>query len=213
VLVAAGSSRSSVSGLPSRDIAWPVRVACVLLVIAATAAQLIDFAVYDQRVRLLDMMTHRSIFGVVSLAALATAAIACAVAAMCRGPRRRDSALLAALLALLLTFRVTRPAHVLLIAFPVSALALALLWVVAPEGGARRLLREGCVVLVLAFAVQGIGGRIVSELGRGPDTWLYQLKAVAKHSGELAGWVLIAGGMTAVAADCARRRRPSEAPG
>ena len=179
---------------------WRVRIVAAAIAIAATTTQLIDFAVYDQRLGPLDMMTHNSIFGITSLAALALAAVASLAAALRGGERSRELVGLSALLALLLALRIAHPAHVLLIAVPLGAAALTLLWSAAPGGTARRVLREGCIVLVVAFVVHGIGTKVVSMLGLGPETWGYQLKAVVKHSGELAGWVLIAGGLVAAAA-------------
>ena len=56
-----------------------VWAAAATLAVAATTAQLVDFGVYRQRLKLLDMMTHRSIFGIASLAVLAIAAFSCAL--------------------------------------------------------------------------------------------------------------------------------------
>jgi hypothetical protein len=171
-----------------------VRAATVTVAAAATTTQLVDFGVYANRVRLLDMLTHRSLFGVVSLAVVALAAGACALLALGARDRRRP-ALLAVLLGALLVLRIAQPSHVLLLALPLNAAALLLLWNAPLPPAARRVLRDGCVVLVLAFAVHGVGEKIVAELGYGPDTWAYQIKAVVKHSGELAGWTLVAGGL------------------
>jgi hypothetical protein len=174
---------------------WAARTLAVALAVAATTTQLIDFGVYGRRLKLLDMMTHRSIFGVVSLAVLAAAACACALLALRERERRRRLASLGAVLAALLALRLAQPPHVLLLALPASAAALALLWTTALPGSARRVLQEGCVVLVLAFVIHGVGEKIVADLGYGPETWAYQIKAVVKHSGELAGWALVAGGL------------------
>jgi hypothetical protein len=191
---------------------WPARIVAAVIALAATTAQLVDFGVYDQRLRPLDMMTHNSIFGVVSLAALGIAVLASWAAAV-RGPGRRlELAVLGGLLALLLALRIAQPAHVLIVALPVSAVALVLLWTTAPPGAARRVLRDGSIVLVAAFVVHGIGAKIVSMLGLGPETWGYQLKAVVKHSGELAGWVLVALGLSSIVVQRDRARRPWTQP-
>jgi len=177
--------------------------------IAATTAQLVDFGVYDQRLRALNMMTHNSIFGIASLTALALAVAASFVASFRGTERRLELACLGGLLSVLLALRVAQPPHVLLLALPVSVAALALLWTIAPPGETRRILRDGCIVLVGAFVVHGIGAWIVQRLGLGPDSWGYQLKAVVKHTGELAGWVLVAFALTAVALGRAPARRRS----
>lgn len=175
--------------------AWGVRAAVCVLAAAATTAQLIDFGVYGQRLRLLDMTTHRSIFGVASLGVLAVAMCACVLLSVAHERRRTRRAALGAVLAFLLVLRIAQPSHVLLLSLPASAAALVLLWTVLPPGPARRLVREGGIVLVAAFAVHGVGEKLVAELGYGPDTWAYQIKAVVKHSGELAGWALVACGL------------------
>jgi hypothetical protein len=84
---------------------------------------------------------------------------------------------------------------VLVLALPASAAALVLLWTAPSHEPGRRLIREGCIVLALAFVVHGVGEKIVADLGYGPETWAYQIKAVVKHIGELAGWALVAGGL------------------
>ena len=174
---------------------WAARAVAVTLAVAATTTQLIDFGVYGQRVRLLNMMTHRSIFGIVSLAVLVAAACACVLLALGERDQRKRLASLGALFVALLALRIAQPPHVLLLALPANAAALVLLWTAPLSGSARRVLRDGCIVLVLAFGVHGIGEKVVADLGYGPDTWAYQIKAVVKHSGELLGWSLVAGGL------------------
>jgi hypothetical protein len=44
------------------------------IAVTASTAQLIDFGVYDQRLEALNVMTHNSVFAVVSLASSVTAA-------------------------------------------------------------------------------------------------------------------------------------------
>lgn len=171
-------------------LAWRIRALVCVLAAAATTAQLIDFGLYGQRLRLLDMMTHRSIFGVVSLGVLAFAACACMLL------RRRAFSALGLILVFLLGLRIAQPPHVLALSIPASAAAFILLWSAPLPGPARRLVREGCVVLVAAFVVHGVGEKLVAELGYGVATWPYQIKAVVKHSGELAGWALVAGGLS-----------------
>jgi hypothetical protein len=191
---------------------WAVRALAIALAAAATTTQLIDFGVYGRRLRLLDMMTHRSIFGIVSLAVLATALCACVLLTLVARDHRRRLALLGTVLAALLALRLAQPPHVLLLALPASAAALALLWTAAPQGSARRVVQEGCVVLVLAFGIHGIGEKIVADLGYGPETWAYQIKAVVKHSGELAGWALVAGGLILSLLRTRPRRSSSRSP-
>ena len=139
----------------------PVRLAAAAVALAASTAQLVDFGVYDQRLRAWDMMTHNSVFGVVSLAALGVAVLAALATAIQDDERRVQFACLSGLLGLLLALRIAQPPHVLLLALPVSVAALGLLWTAAPAGTARRVMRDGCIVLALAFLVHGVGAAIV----------------------------------------------------
>jgi hypothetical protein len=186
---------ASVGAMVQARLAWTLRGAVCALAVAATTAQLVDFGVYGQRLRLLDMTTHRSIFGVASLAVLALAACASVLLAAPQDGRRRHFAVLAGILAFLLAVRIAQPPHVLLLSLPGTAAAFVLLWTAPLPASVQRLVREGCIVLVAAFVVHGIGEKVVADLGYGPETWAYQIKAVVKHSGELAGWALVAGGL------------------
>jgi len=188
----------------------PVRLAAAPVALAASTAQLVDFGLYDQRLRPWHMMTHNSVFGVVSLAALGVAVLAALATAIQDDERRVQFACLSGLLGLLLALRIAQPPHVLLLALPVSVAALGLLWTAAAAGTARRVMRDGCIVLALAFLVHGVGAAIVSWLGLGPETWGYQLKALVKHSGELAGWLLVAAALTLLALE--RKRKPKVGP-
>jgi hypothetical protein len=93
---------------------------------------------------------------------------------------------------------------VLVLGLPFVAVALILLWRVGGE--TRPLIRAGCLLLIASFAihvleVRSLGGSL------DPETWAYQLRCLAKHDAELAGWVLIAGGLLSVARGTRVRER------
>jgi hypothetical protein len=184
---------------------WAVRAALATALVGA-ATQLIDFGFFDLRVRWLDQTTHASVFGVLSVLALAVAVAFALALAAARGVGDRRLLFLPPLLSILLVLRVEHPLHVLLYALPFAAATFAVLWTLDAATGAARLVRLGCLSLVGSYAVHAAGTSIVSHLGYGPQTWPYQVKLVTKHSGEIAGWMLVAAGLlSALARELARR--------
>lgn len=176
-----------------------VRGAAVLAAVAVGAAHLVDFGVYGLRLQAFDSLTRGSVGGIASLAALAVGTVACVPLALQRRSERRGWAFLGGALCVLLALRIAQPAHVLVVALPFTIAAFYLLWTTG-EGKANRLLQEGCVVLALSFVLHAVGTRVLSAFGYGPDSWAYQVKVVLKHSGELGGWLLVAGGLVVLAA-------------
>lgn len=179
-------------------ICWYGVRASVVVALSASAAQLIDFAIVDQGIRLLDMKTHASVFGVVSLLALCVACGAALLLAADSMPSR-TLALLPPLLAVLLGLRLLHPDGVILFALPFAVATLALLWrhVGVPGSDAQRVIRAGCVTLGGAYLVHAFGGSPVVGLGYGDDTWPYEARLLVSHVGELAGWMVVATGLVA----------------
>jgi hypothetical protein len=185
-----------------------VRVAAAASAAAVVIMQFVDYGVFHLRVRALDGLTHASIPGVASLSALAMAA--CGSFAVAATGRRSSMTWVAlgGVLLCVLALRLAHPIHVLVFGLPVMAAALALLLMQHV-----RLLRDGCVVLAGSLIIHAFGSEIVSALGYGVDSWAYQVKAVVKHGGELAGWLLVAGGVLVILEDdrggsLVRRRAP-----
>jgi len=167
-----------------------VAVVCLIL------AQAIDYGLFQLRIGLLNSETHASIFGVASLAAQGLAALAAAV----RSRESRWSAgwmVVAALTAALLVARVGVSFRAALLLGPVAVLFL-LIWYLTsddPEPG-RAVVRAGLAALVFSYAVHAFGPHVVAALGYGENTWPYQMKGMLKHSTELAGWLLVAIGIS-----------------
>jgi hypothetical protein len=153
---------------------------------ALAATHLVDYGVFGLRYQVLDAGTHASLFGALSLLALAVAAVVAI----------RVRPALAALLAILLVLRLASFPHVLVVAVPFLLAALVLMWRLSPLA---------CVLLVVSYTVHGPGEWVVRELGIGYDTWVYQTKIVLKHACELGGWMLL------TAALLAAERRPRRA--
>jgi hypothetical protein len=184
---------------------WEVKFA-VAIALSASAAQLVDFALLDHRARWLDMDTHASVFGAVSLFALASAGIAAALLAISERPRTRASVLLPALLAILLALRLIHPVNVIFLALPFAAATFSALWQYdgGPSSTARRVIRTGCVVLLGSYVVRAVGGVLVSALDYSRHTGPYEAKLLVSHSSELAGWVIVATGLAAAYANVKR---------
>lgn len=176
--------------------AWGIGIALTLAT-AAGAAHLVDWAAYDSHYRLLNLTTHRSVFGAVSL--LSLAAVTAALTWLCWARRTWEPTVLAlvALSLALLGLRTAHPAHVFVVAVPLAAATFVLLWWrIEPRASmARRLLRLGCVTLAISYGLHAFGASAATRLGYGPDTWLYQVEVVVEHCAELAGWILIATGV------------------
>jgi len=197
---AAASRGVRVADAASRALGrWGVPAA-IAGALAASLAQLVDYSAFGLRIRMLDMDTHASVFGVVSLLALLAALAVATLLAVERTTRTRASVLLPWLLTGLLALRVLHPAHVIVFALAPAAATLVILWrdTGAPRSYARRLIRAGCVVLLGSYAVHAFGGSAVSSLGSGTGSWAYQVELTIRHSAELAGWTLVAAGLASI---------------
>jgi hypothetical protein len=178
----------------------------VAAALALVVSQIIDFTVFDLRIRALDSDTHRSIFGVLSL--LAQAGTVFAVAMRCVSPSRRAGwVAVGALIAGLLPVRALLPEQPLAFALPVTVAFVLLWWLtMADYPAARTVLRVGLFLLAFSFVVHVVGPRIIDHLGYGYGTWPYEVKGMTKHSTELVGWILLS---TGVLAGLFATRRPT----
>jgi hypothetical protein len=79
-------------------------------------------------------------------------------------------------------------------------LALAVcLWMVDDRSSHTVALRAGLATLFVSFAIHVFGPHVVHALGWGDNTWADQIKIGLKQGTELAGWLLVLGGLCAVA--------------
>jgi hypothetical protein len=181
------------------------------LALAAAAADLVEFAVAHRVSPAFDLDRHASLFGGVSLLALAVACVAAQVAAILAPERRGRSALLAVLLAAVLALRIDHPARVLVLSIPLLAAVFVALWQYAPDGSGRRLLRAACIVLAVAYAAHAVDTWFLtgSPLASDPARWGEQIVSAIKHGTELAGWALAAGGLIVLWGAAAPAIRPA----
>jgi hypothetical protein len=165
----------------------------VLLGVVSAAAQVVSYH-YGIRDHILDSSSDNSVGGALTALLLASTVALSWLLALAR--RNAQSVVLAACLSVVFAFELADPPHRVAISTPFGLVAVVLLWrLAATDRLAGRLLRAGCVVLGLAFVGHSFGSWLVDRLDYGPDSWLYQLKAIVKHSGELAAWTLIGSGL------------------
>jgi len=174
----------------------------VFIVVGVTiAAHLIDFGVYDLRIRIMDAGLGSSPVAWVSPVALAVALAATIVLAR----RKRITVALVPVLAVVLVLATRHLGeslpHWQLLLLPPLGIALLLLWREADrlDPLAARICRAGCVLLVAAFALHVFGGALLHAIGIGVDSWAYQVKIAFKEGFEIAGFLLVASGLAATA--------------
>jgi len=171
---------------------WGLRIAVFLGVLSA-GAQVIayHYGLHDQ---ILDSSNDNSVGGALTAILLAATVVVAWLLALVR--RSTRTTLIAACLSIVFAFELTDLPHRRVISAPFGLVAVVLLWRLGSSDPlARRLVRAGCVVLGVAFAGHSFGAWLVNRLDLGWDSWLYQLKAIVKHSGELAAWMLIGSGL------------------
>jgi hypothetical protein len=175
------------------------------VLVAQIVAQIIDFTVYDLRIGALNSNVDSSVFGVLSLAA----EVAMACAAALRGlesAHRGRWLVLAAIAAALVAVRAAAPGSAMIVAVPV-AVVFVLVWSLTSSdpGRARTIVRVALFLLAFSFVVHLVGLKIVNSLGYDGNSWPYQVKSLLKHGSELAGWILLATGISATARAGLRR--------
>jgi hypothetical protein len=165
----------------------------VFLGVLSAGAQIISYH-YGLRDQILDSSTDNSVGGAVTALLLASTVVVAWLVALTR--RGTQTMLIAACISIVFAFELTDLPHRRVLSAPFGLVAVVLLWRLASSDRlARRLLRAGCVVLGVAFVGHSLGVWLVNRLDLGWDSWLYQLKAIVKHSGELAAWTLIGSGL------------------
>jgi hypothetical protein len=194
-------------------------LATIVIVVAVSAAQLINYGFFDQRIPALDPASDGGVFGWVGDIALAAAAVSAWVLAARMRSARPVAVVLAALLTFLAVDDVVRlHDHIPhWLAFYLPVLAAAFVCLVAVARGSRgqgpvvldRLIGTGVVLLVFSFLLHLFGRRLLLELGLSDTAGLaYQTKAAVKHGTEVVGWLLIALGLLRLGTPVTRHPHP-----
>jgi hypothetical protein len=156
---------------------------------------LLDFGVYDDRIRLLDSSYEWSWSHLAATAAFAACAAIGARAAVAATDRRRAWGTIWAAFSLLLVDNVTRM-HDRIGFWPAIyaplLLAVCVALVTVARGTEReRIVQAGVGLLFGSFVVHVLGPSVVSLMGWGRGSWAYQVKVAIKEGTELAGWLLL----------------------
>jgi hypothetical protein len=194
---------------PSRSLAIIAIPLVALVLVTEATTHLVDYGVYDLRVRAMNANLGSSPVAWVSPAALAIALASAIVLAR----RQRVRPLLAGVLGLILVLSTRHLGESLpfwqLLLLPPLGLGLALLWQAAAKLDplAGRICRVGCGLLVVAFTLHVFGGPGLHQLGVHDHSWPYQIKIAFKEGFEITGWLLVASGLAATACGYMRGSR------
>jgi hypothetical protein len=186
-----------------RRLIWLALVGVGLVVSAAIAAHLVDFGVYQLRIQAMNANLGTSPVAWISPAAILVALLASVILAT--RPVERSRWVLAFALGAVLVLGTHHLGeslpHWQVLLLPPLGLTLVLLWRTAADLDSLigRVLRSGCVLLVLAFALHVFGALVLRRIGVAVDSWPYQVKVALKEGSELSGWLLIAAVLGAAA--------------
>ena len=199
----------------------------IVVVLTGSAAQLINYGFFDQRVQALDSSADGGIFGTIGDISLGAAAVSAWVLAARKRSARPVAVGLAGMLTFLAADKVARLhdhiPHYLAFYLPVLAASFICLVTVARDRSERpqvhadpgadrsaidRLIGVGLLLLAFSFLLHLFGEHLLLALGANSTGLAYQIKAVAKHGTEVAGWLLIALGLLRLSLS---RRRHHEA--
>jgi hypothetical protein len=183
----------------------------IALVVVQAISQVIDFKVFNLRIRALNSDKHDSLFGLASLVAQAAVAAACGLrGGMLQGhrwsewlgtsgARRHRGAWLAlgALVFVLVIVRGLTTFNATVLAIPLVCVFIMLCWLTWRDPGiARFVVWTGLVLMALSLLLHKVG--LAADASTASDyTWAYQLTGIVKHGAELAGWMLLATGVIA----------------
>ena len=178
------------------------------VVFAQAASQWIDFQFFGLRLRVLDSDHHRSVFGALSILAEAAAAVAIGLRAV--STRRHALLSVAVLVGVLTVPRALmnyEPAFkrydVPILLAPLTVVFVVLCALSLHDARQVRFIVWGSLALLAcSFALHAVGPQADldgSQTYLTTHTWAYQGTGMLKHGAELAGWMLLATGMAAVA--------------
>ena len=202
-----------------RDRFLPAAVAgSTLVVVAGSAAQLIDYALH-LGIKMLDSAEDGGAFGVVGdIATVSAAGAAWLVLARVR-PIRPAAVALPPLLSFLALDKIVRlhdhiPHYLVLYTPLLAGAGVCLVDLVRRLPRSRaRVIAAGLVLLGVSFVLHAVGERVLLELGLTDNGWARQVKAVVKHGCEVQGWFLVAIGLAFHALDGRWRSRVGRGPG
>jgi hypothetical protein len=171
------------------------------VVLAGTAAQLVDYGFLGGRVAALDSATDGGIFGVVGDVSLALATAAAWTVLIRMRPVTPATVALPPLLTFLTIDKAFRfhdhIPHWIVFYLPLLAAVFVAAVSIARRMSAScfRVIAIALAMLAGALLINRSGGWILREIGGSDNGWMWQVKAVVKHGLEVAGWLLMALGL------------------
>jgi hypothetical protein len=171
---------------------------------------LIDFGVYDLRIRILDSSAEWSYSHLLATCAFAAGAVACASGTASGRGRRRPCWIACGLFAFLFVDGATR-VHEHVPAWPVVYTPVLIglsisLAAIASGTDQAGVVYIGLALLFGSLAIHVLGPGVVRAFGWTPSGWAYQVKVALKEGTELAGWVILVPAVFRVARGRAGRR-------
>ena len=179
------------------------------MVALLAASQLIDFGVFNLRLRAIDSDYRASVFGVTSL----LAQVGVAAASVWRGRRAERHSwawfVLGTLVAGLVVVRALTTFNATALAVPLTCVFLLVCWLTwGDPGPARNVVWTGLILMMASLLLHEVG--LAADSSTASDyTWPYQILTVVKHGCELAGWAFVA---TGTVAGIVPRRGPTAEP-
>jgi hypothetical protein len=171
------------------------------IVLAGSAAQLMDYGLFHGRVPALNSASDGGLFGVVGDLSITAATLAAWMVLRRVRPRTVAMAALPLVLSFLTVDKIFRlHDHIpgwLVFYLPLLAVTFVVIVAVARRLSPRslRLTAIALALLVGSFLLHQYGGWLLVRLGGSTTGWMYQVKAVVKHGLEVAGWLLVALGL------------------
>lgn len=192
------------NGMAGRRLIGAGILGVCVVVLAQTAAQLIDYRFFGLRLKVIRSNSDGGLFGVIGVIALFLTSAAAWVAFASLPTLRRPLEVLAPVTTFLALDKALRLhdhiPHWLLFYSPLLAAAFLSLLEIARRASfpARPLIIGAVFLLALSFAIHEYGDAVLVRLDEPSTGWMYQLKGVTKHGAELAGWLFVALAITAL---------------
>ena len=166
------------------------------IVLTFAVAQAVDFGFFNLRITWLNADKRLSVFAVASLLAQAATAAVCVGHGYVVGFRREAWFTVGVLVGALVLVRGLASFNASVLAMPLACVFALLCVLTWNDGTSRRVVWAGLVLLAVSLLFHKVG--LDADSSTASDyTWPYQLLGIVKHGSELAGWILIATGITA----------------
>lgn len=174
---------------------------------AVMVTHLVNFGTDDLRIRLLDANSDSSWSHMLIAGTLVVGSAVAVLKARQAGLYRRKlwggSAVILAFLSISeltsLHAKIDNMSWGKLVYAPILIVLSVCLWRLSRGSRFRLVIGCGLVTLVISFAIHVLGPHLVHTLGYGYNSWAYQVKVGLKQATELAGWLLVAWGLSRLA--------------